>query len=383
MVLALALGNLTLCAALFFFDYGAPRPQPLTTWGYAKQSQAAAWLLLYLGSTGVVADGLALPGGYGLLFTGVALEAGALWEGAGRSRWGRVLYPLLGVALMLFLACYAIDASGLRAVAASLILGLLYLAGAAALVLRWRDATLLRRAMVLAIALLALVVAARGILVLTMPGGWRWLTSAALGQLSTAALYLLMLVNGFGCLLLGREQLQDDLVRLELSDPLTGLPNRRGLFNTLAPWLALARRPGLPTALMVLDLDGFKRVNDSYGHPAGDAVLRSVAEACKRQLRDSDQLGRLVGVEFAILLPRTNLAEAVLVAERMRAAIEATPVKTERAMVAMTASFGVTTIRPDDSMVSLFQRADEALQAAKLAGRNRVVEAPPAPAFEA
>jgi diguanylate cyclase (GGDEF)-like protein len=81
-----------------------------------------------------------------------------------------------------------------------------------------------------------------------------------------------------------------------------------------------------------------------------------------------------VGVEFAILLPRTGLAEAALVAERMRAAIESNPVKGERAMIAMTASFGVTTIRADDTTVSLFKRADEALQAAKLAGRNRVIE---------
>jgi diguanylate cyclase (GGDEF)-like protein len=112
-------------------------------------------------------------------------------------------------------------------------------------------------------------------------------------------------------------------------------------------------------------------------------VLRSVVEVCRKQLRDSDQLGRLVGVEFAILLPRTNLAEAALVAERMRAAIEANAVKTERAMVAMTASFGVTTIRPDDSTVTLFQRADGALQEAKRSGRNRVREAAQAQAIEA
>jgi diguanylate cyclase (GGDEF)-like protein len=139
--------------------------------------------------------------------------------------------------------------------------------------------------------------------------------------------------------------------------------------------MALARRPGLATALVLLDLDQFKRVNDSYGHPAGDVVLRHVAEVCRRQLRDSDQLGRLVGGEFAILLPRTGLEEAALVAERMRAAIEASPVKTERALVTLTASFGITTIRADDSTVTLFQRADIAVQAAKQGGRNRVEQA--------
>jgi diguanylate cyclase (GGDEF)-like protein len=122
----------------------------------------------------------------------------------------------------------------------------------------------------------------------------------------------------------------------------------------------------------VFDLDHFKRINDSYGHPAGDVVLAHLAGACKQQLRDSDLLGRLVGVEFAILLPRTNLDDAAMVAERMRAAIEGERVKTERALISLTASFGVTTIRPDDSTVTLLARADEALRVAKKAGRNRV-----------
>jgi diguanylate cyclase (GGDEF)-like protein len=184
-----------------------------------------------------------------------------------------------------------------------------------------------------------------------------------------------MLLNGFGYLLLSREQLQRELARLALVDAATEVPNRRGFFNALAPWMALARRPGVPTALVKFDFDQFKRVNDSYGHPAGDTVLRTLVEVCKKQLRDSDQLGRLVGVEFALLLPRTPLAEAVMVAERIRAAIAAHPVKTERAVINMSASFGVTTIRAEDSTVSLFKRADEALQTAKLAGRNKVVEA--------
>ena len=234
---------------------------------------------------------------------------------------------------------------------------------------------MLRRFLVVATALLALLVAARGVLVLTMPGGWGWLSSGLLQTLSSGAFYVLMLLGGFGFLLLSREQLQQELARLELVDPLTDVPNRRGFFDKLAPWMALARRPGVPTALVLLDLDNFKRVNDSYGHPAGDAVLREVIEVCKKQLRDSDQLGRLVGVEFALLLPRTGPAEALVVAERIRAAIAGGAIKTERAMISMTASFGVTVIRADDSTISLFKRADQALQQAKQLGRNRVAEA--------
>jgi diguanylate cyclase (GGDEF)-like protein len=198
------------------------------------------------------------------------------------------------------------------------------------------------------------------------------MTSDILRQLHSGALYLLALVGGFGWLLLGREREQAELARLEVNDPLTDVPNRRGFFQALAPWMALARRPGQPTALVVFDLDQFKRINDGYGHPAGDVVIAHLIDTCKRQLRDSDLLGRLVGVEFAILLPRTSLDDATMVAGRMRAAIEAERVKTERAMISLTASFGVTTIRPDDSTVTLLARADEALRVAKKAGRNRV-----------
>jgi diguanylate cyclase (GGDEF)-like protein len=382
MLFALALGNLALCAALFFFEYERKKSLTLSTWAIAKQCQAAAWLLLYFRGSGVVPDPISIPLGYSMLFAGVALEAGALWEMAERPQWRRPTLWLLTLSIALFVVCYAIDETGLRPVASSLILGGFYLSGAAALAFGWRGATMLRRFLAIATALLALLVAARGVMVLTMPGGWGWISNGFLQLWSSAAFYVLMLLNGFGYLLLAREQLQQDLERLEVVDPLTDVPNRRGFFIALAPWLSLARRPGVPTSLVLFDLDQFKRVNDSYGHPAGDTVLRALADVCKKHLRDSDQLGRMVGVEFAILLPRTGPPEAALVAERMRAAIEASPVKSERAMIAMTASFGVTSIRADDTNVSLFKRADEALQAAKAAGRNRVVEAamPCAPA---
>lgn len=376
MVLVLALGNLVLCSALFFSDYGTQRTPAAACWGLSKQVQAAAWILLLLGGARVVPEPLAAPAGWALLIGGVALESGALWEAAGRSRWRRAMVPLAVAAVFVFLVCYWIDESGLRTLAAALLLGLFYLLGALALARGWRDARMLQRALAVAVAVLALVVAARGILVLVMPGGWRWLSHDLLRQLSTVAFYLLMLVTGFGWLLLARERLQGELARLEVVDQVTDTANRRGFFSALAPWVALARRPGSPTSLVVLDLDSFTRVNEGYGHPVGDVVLRHVADLCRRQLRDSDLLGRLVGGEFALLLPRTGSEEAMLVAERMRAAIERTPVKTERAMISMTASFGVTTIRPDDSNVTLFQRAGAALRAAKEGGRNSVRLAP-------
>lgn len=375
MVAVLALGNLTLCALLTFFDHGPARPPALAAWSLAKQIQGGAWLLLALGDAGVVPAPLAVPGGYALLFAGVAVEAGAAWEAAGQSGWRRPILLAAVLAILVFLLCYLVDEEGLRGLAASLLLGALYLAGAVALGWRWAEASLLRRFLALASAVLALTVASRGLSVLFLQGGWGWMSNELLAQLSSGALYLLMLGNGFGMLLLAREGLQEQLARLETIDPLTDVPNRRGFFQALAPWMALARRPGLPTALVVLDLDQFKRINDGYGHPTGDVVLRHVVDLTRSQLRDSDQLGRLVGVGFAILLPRTSLEDAAMVANRIRAAIEATPVKSERALIKMTASFGVTTIRPEDSTTTLFARADEALLRAKADGRNRVAQA--------
>ncbi|WP_317205353.1 GGDEF domain-containing protein [Janthinobacterium sp.] len=375
LILVLALGNLSLCAALFFAEHGRPRPAALALWTGAKQCQALAWLLLYL--RGVIPELLSVPLAAALLFGGLALDAGALWQAAGRAGWRRYMAPALALALLLFLLAYALglDAPRRGGLGALLAAGFL-LAGAAPLALDWSGAPMLRRFLAVSMGALALAVAARGALACALPQGWSWLSPGTTQAGGLLAFYLMMLANGFGYLLLAREEGERALARLEVVDPVTDVPNRRGFYQALAPWMALARRPGLPTALIVLNLDHFKRVNDGYGHPVGDAVLKALVDECRTQLRDSDLMGRLGGAEFAIQLPRTTLADAMMVAERVRAAVARMPVKTERAVLTLTASLGVTTIRAEDSAVSLFQRADAALQAAKLGGRNRVVEAP-------
>ncbi|MFA9219093.1 MAG: GGDEF domain-containing protein [Sphingomonadaceae bacterium] len=381
MVLALALGNLSLVAALFFFEFASQRPWRWSTFALARQCQAVAWLLLYL--RGVLPDMLTIPLGNGLLFVGVALDAAALWELAGRAVWRRYLLPALVPAVGAFVVVYLLDlAASVRIALAALIVACFALASCAALARGWRRASMLRRYLALSMLVLAVVVAARGLLTALAPAGLGWLAPELWQALGAGALYLMLLGHAFGYLLLSREQLQGELTRLAVVDPLTDVPNRRGFYQALTPWMALARRPGLPTALIVLNLDHFKRVNDDYGHPVGDAVLKTMVDVCRKQLRDSDLMGRLGGAEFAVQLPRTSLEDALMVAERIRQAVQAMPVKAERAIINLTASLGVTTIRAEDSTVSLFKRADEALQEAKRAGRNRVVEASAAAMLE-
>jgi diguanylate cyclase (GGDEF)-like protein len=373
LLLALALGNLSLCAALFFFEAGARRSGQTTrshaTWARAKQCQALGWCLLYL--RGVLPDVLTIPLANAVLLTGFALDAAALWQQAGRRVWRPYLLPALGSFIGVYLGAWLLQVpAGGRIAIASLAAALFFAAGAAALLRGWRAGSLLRRYLALLMLLLAAAVALRGLLSL-WPG---WLDPLVVQAVGVGALYVMMLGNGFGYLLLAREQEQGELARLEVVDALTDVPNRRGFYTALTPWIALARRPGMPTALIVLNLDQFKRVNDSYGHSAGDLVLKAMVDVCKKQLRDSDQMGRLGGAEFAILLPRTALEDALMVAERIRSAVAEQPVKAEKAIINLTASLGVTTIRAEDSTVSLFKRADEALQAAKQGGRNRVME---------
>jgi diguanylate cyclase (GGDEF)-like protein len=381
LVLTLALGNLALCAALFFAATGSEadsrRRNAIATFTLARQCQAVAWLLLYF--RGAIPEMLAGPLANVVLFAGVALDAGALWELAGRRNWRRIVLPLLGVASVGWLACAVLTVDpGVRVAAGSIIVALFYLAGSVALALGWGEASMLRRFLAVTTGVLALAIGARGVLAALLPGGWTGVGPAQLQAVGYAAFYLMMVAGSAGYLLLAREALANEQARLEVLDPLTQVPNRRGFYQALAPWLSLARRPGPPTALVILNLDQFKRVNDDYGHAIGDKVLQAMVAACRRQLRDSDLIGRLGGAEFAIQLPRTSLADAVTVAERIRQSIAAMPVKVERAVITLTGSLGVTTIRPDDSPVSLFKRADEALQAAKLRGRNQVAAAPAA-----
>ena len=170
-----------------------------------------------------------------------------------------------------------------------------------------------------------------------------------------------------------RRQLEKRLRELAMTDALTGAANRRAFMAAADREYARARRYRLPLAVVAIDIDHFKRINDTFGHAAGDVALQAVAAACNEQIRASDYFGRLGGEEFAILLPETDCEPALALAERLRVSIAAMHVTADDAVMTMTSSFGVATLGPADADASnLLQRADEALYAAKRGGRNRV-----------
>jgi diguanylate cyclase len=161
--------------------------------------------------------------------------------------------------------------------------------------------------------------------------------------------------------------------RLARVDELTGLSNRRAFRELAEQNLAQARRYAQPTAVVMLDVDHFKQINDRFGHAAGDLALKAVAETICRCLRQSDVAGRWGGEEFSVLLPQTAAADALSLAERLREAVTSSPVVFEGQRIDLTASFGVAAARRDaPALDELVRQADEALYEAKQSGRNRV-----------
>lgn len=170
-----------------------------------------------------------------------------------------------------------------------------------------------------------------------------------------------------------RKRLESDLKQMATTDGLTGAYNRRFFVEICHQEILRAERRLRPIAIVLMDIDHFKRVNDRFGHTAGDEVLRQLVETGRKTLRSEDVLGRLGGDEFAVLLPGTTLEQAARVAERLRSTYEQLKVPARSGTVRFTVSCGVAEWQPHFQTVEdLLQRADCALYKAKNAGRNCV-----------
>ena len=155
-------------------------------------------------------------------------------------------------------------------------------------------------------------------------------------------------------------------------DPLTGAAARALLEDTLEREASLVRRHGGVLALLMIDVDRFKGINDRFGHPAGDRCLAAIAECIARRIRSSDVLFRYGGEEFCVLLPRTGEDGARRLAERVRSAVDALRIPAGEGTVRLSVSLGVAAAVPGDGAVELLAKADAALYRAKRSGRNRV-----------
>lgn len=171
-----------------------------------------------------------------------------------------------------------------------------------------------------------------------------------------------------------RKEMEAELLHQATIDALTGISNRRHFMEEAAKELERARRFGRPVSVMMIDLDHFKKVNDEYGHAAGDAALQAAVKRSLESLRQLDIMGRLGGEEFAVVMPETNLEEGRVAAERLRRHVAERPLLAGREAVPCTVSIGVAEMTEKDrSIDDMLNRADKALYHAKESGRDQVV----------
>jgi diguanylate cyclase (GGDEF)-like protein len=370
-LLALGIGNIGFAVLMAGYSRGAAANPALMLWMWARLGLGATQLL------GWFRPGTALPllqflepvGWIG--FT--ALEMAAYCVFFGLRRWQRVLWPTASVALLLVLDARYRGASDAELTALVSIIVALFAAtmGVILLRLRRRGATLLQTIIGINDAVFAVAM-----------GVWAWtgvdaghiesLRASPVQAFAFLAGYLLMIVNGFGFLLLCKQRDDAQMERLATIDFLTGLLNRRAFFERAETARLLAARLRKPIALLMLDIDHFKQINDRFGHATGDQALALFADIAREELRDHDIMGRLGGEEFALALPGTDLEGAQQAAERLRHAVEVAPLVSSGHGHCMSVSIGVALIDANEELSTALARADHALYAAKRGGRNRV-----------
>jgi two-component system cell cycle response regulator len=167
-------------------------------------------------------------------------------------------------------------------------------------------------------------------------------------------------------------QYHETIFQMRVTDGLTSLSNRKQLDTLLAEEFLRARRHARDLSVLMLDIDHFKHINDTYGHLAGDSVLRALASILQKRLRPNDKLGRYGGEEFCAILPETNLANAARIAEELRGLVAAHSFAADGREISVTVSIGAAALAEATQPEQLYGTADEMLYQAKRAGRNRV-----------
>lgn len=366
-MVAVSLGNVSFALLMAAYTRGPTSTPGLHLWMWARMAFGATQLLAFMRPQDGMAV-LALVESAGWI-AGLTLETAAYMTFFGYPQLRRYLAPIAGLTLLL--ACVAPMAgftySHLLAVVSAVMGVGAFLTGTILMHPRLPGASALRRLIGVNDVVSGGVLALWGFVVLAGIVAPRWLE-----LLAFIAGYMLLIVNGFGFLLMSKERDDAHMVRLATTDDLTGLLNRRAFCAQADAARMLAQRQQQPIALLMLDIDHFKQINDRFGHATGDQALLKFSGTCGAALREYDILGRMGGEEFVLALPDTGLAAARGVAERLRQAVMETQLLTCGNRYTMTVSIGVVVIAPDEDLPSALARADHALYQAKHAGRNRV-----------
>lgn len=377
LVLVLILVSLTLALSVLYVAWTARAQDGLATWGWglvlytmsypAFLLRMAGWPTLSVLTTNVLTAGA-------LALHVLALERFQRRRGPAVPVW-LIWAPVLAAELATLLLLHqhqfrAVVISSLLALVAGVLVWQAWRPGPAGV--RERGRLLL----VAGSGLLAGLMLARVGFAALLPGWDNTMMMPPEVQMMTYFMTVaILLLNTMGFVLMQKEWAVEQQLQDASRDPLTGAANRRALNAELDRTLARATRTGQPVALLMVDIDWFKRVNDSWGHQAGDAVLAELVRRMQDRLRQYDLLARFGGEEFVVLLPDTTLEGARAVAEDIRRAVAGEPFVVAGREIPVTVSVGVTALRPitvTGAADRLIGASDRALYAAKQGGRNRV-----------
>lgn len=376
LMFVMLLNCLLMAASLAALTLRKPWPG-LQPWCVSLFVQGIGWLLM------LIAFSLAIDNLFGagsvLLVAGMALQVHAVDRFGGHdTQWTVPLAVVVTVAVAYWYPGLSAPLRMGIAVCGFTVVRLLALRS----LLRIHDLrnSRVRRLMVIVLGLSVVVLGARAVELLSGGFGAEPIASPMLRTiyevLAFSVGYAVVVVTTFGLLLLHRERADAELRQLAERDSLTGLLNRRTFLQLAGRRVQRARNDGEALTLMILDLDHFKRINDQFGHPAGDRVLCDFAEVMLNSLRRNDLVGRFGGEEFAVLLVGVDLSGGLVLSERLRTATERRWVEPEG--IRYTVSIGLAELDPYETsgLTSLISRADRALYRAKGEGRNRSALSP-------
>lgn len=375
---------LSMAVAVLIVAWGQPRSEGLLQWGAGLLMVALAFPLFILNIRAGGAFPLLMVAGNGLLSLSYALSLVAIRRFHGRPC--PRLPTLLPVALAIAGAFVFMHRHEVRVALGGVLFALQ--GGMVVYEALRRDNGVLGRGnqlLALGAGMVAALYVQRAVGVLL---GWKDVAQLQLPhalQVGSQLMGLAGLVfTTLGFILMGQERADAEHQKLARLDMLTGVPNRRALMDGLERMFAQAVREHQPLALLMVDIDRFKRVNDTHGHLAGDAVLAAVAACLGQGLRTQDALGRYGGEEFLVVLPGTDAAGAARLAEHLRQQVEKMAVPWAGQAVRVTISIGVHAQVPSGAarVDAMIDTADQAMYTAKRSGRNRVaiLEAPLPPA---
>ena len=377
LLLMVTVSSGTMAAAMLLLG-GGSRQDGLPYWAGALLLGAAGYTLFLL--RGRVPDLLSIVLANALLSAMFSMVTAAVQCFQGRQpRWGRLL---VAPACMAALMAYGLDSLAMRVVLANLMM-----AAQSLWVLRClhsaspdgngQAGTTGRGALLVTVGLsvesAVLLLRSASAPMFEQPGA-SLLMGNAVQTLTFMMVFIALLVTSMGFVFMGKDRADQRNLRLAAQDELTGLANRRATIAALEREVARSRRTRQPLALMMVDVDHFKQVNDRHGHLAGDAVLRSICGTLVQRVRAQDTVGRYGGEEFLVVLPDTPRAGAARLAQELCAAVQATPCPWNGKTIAVTVSIGVFggLLEAQDQWDLLLHAADSALYRAKASGRNRV-----------